>query len=398
MSSAAFANEIIPDDVWKYLLSPLSLIDNLRLETVCKAFSRTIYCSQFRFVWCKEFQDYLYRKYKINRTQKDANQFLEGIAIKIGPYCNQVVCKLYVFPSNHEQIYPKLTKMVSLYLKLYKKDGIAELSIKNSKEVFPSFHSASNAELRLFIVDPEKNYLSSDNVNFLDKLETHLTSVQLWRTEKNMANQISALTGLRKLRIQVDENVGELFSKMVTSLTKLEHLYISWDVHKVNAQIVNNLSDAMKLLKTLSTLSLEIDWNIFKFRDENDERDFIKAFFSFVSSISSTIKKMSLNVQHLNFRSPLLGSGILHTITYSRSLKYLRIVANVKDVFPLKFKGVQADTFELVFNYVKLYRQIAPFLCNSEYHSTLLPSWISETRFVFDTDGDNFLLTSGKCC
>lgn len=394
MSSVLFANVIIPDEVWKHLLSPLSLIDDLRLETVCKAFSRTIYCSQFRFVWCKEFQDYLYRKYKINRTQKDANQFLEAIAHKIGPYCNQVICKLYVFPINYKEIFPKFPKMVSLYLKLYKKEGVAELSVKSNQDVFPSFRSASNAEFRLFIVDPEKDYFKNENFKLLENLEKNLISIQLWRTENSLASKLTMLNGLRKLRIQVDENVVVLFSSMVANLTKLEQLYISWNVHKVTASIVKKLSEAMNKLTKLRALSLEIDWNIFKFSDDCEKQAFVNEYYCFADSITPTLQKMSLNVQHLNFRAPLMGSAMLHSITYARALKYLRIVADVKDVFPLKFEGFQGDTFELVFNYVKLYRQIAPFLCNSEYHSTLLPAFFSETRFIFDID--QYVLPSGK--
>src|SRR5699024_3101985 len=105
-------------ELWGRLLRPLTLINCLQLETVCKVFAVRIYTGQHRFIWTKRFQDFIYKRHGIQRTQDDASEFLEDIAGKIGPHCRQMILKLETLPHNHMSILLQLKLLQSLYLKI----------------------------------------------------------------------------------------------------------------------------------------------------------------------------------------------------------------------------------------------------------------------------------------
>ena len=115
-SSSSIQEPTVSSLIWAQLLRPLPLIDCIKLEHVSKSFRDTIYSGQHRFVWNQKFQDFIYRKYGINRTQYNVDDFLTGIAPKIGPHCRQLILKFYVLPIN--DIFQKFIKLQSLYLQV----------------------------------------------------------------------------------------------------------------------------------------------------------------------------------------------------------------------------------------------------------------------------------------
>jgi len=363
-------NEVL-DDLWKKLLRPLSLLDCLRLEAASKAFAQIIYAGQNRFVWNKKFQDYLFRK-GITRTPNDINKFLAVILPKIGAACSQLILKVDIFPANYPDHCPTMKALRSLYLKMEQKtdQGIGFFSGSEAAErLFPGLAQCKDdLELRV-VIDEAEDYFDKDRFKkCLTKLAPKLTGIQLWKTETE-CTEMAAMGGqLKKLRFFLDEDSMVLFKHMAAGKSdvkpkspskqssqsgcKLTELHLEWQLVQAKSDAARDLCESIGCLRQLTVFSIKVDW--FAFRDIEPYNLLSSGF-----RLPPTIRKVSIEVAHTNYRSPALNRDLIAALAGKSHLPMLRIVATNEDSFPLAFNGgLTVDTLEVVFNCTKTYRQV----------------------------------------
>ena len=243
-------------------------------------------------------------------------------------------------------------------------------------------------EFRVKVSKAEKNYLPQNFCSFLHEFSPSLVSFEAWRSEGQTVSELSKLEHLQQLWLFCDSEAINFFPSIANLNRQLSRLHIHWVVDRqFSSQDLITFGSAMACFDKLEALSLEINWQTFNFDGPQQQTEWTNFKSKWTElcqqKLSQSITKLSIDIKHNNFCREKLNSNLVADLLVNRNLSYLRVVASLMDMFPIKIHTVQKiHTLELVFNYAKIYREIAILMNPFEN----FPTFESDVDFIFEID------------
>lgn len=351
----------LPLDLLASLLSYLSLIDCIRLESVSQSFVDAIYQGQSCFVWSATHRRTLKERFAIDSSGDSFEaDYLKLVSQKIGPKCRLLRLKLQRMPPNAKELLKRFTSLESLWLQFDfdSPEQLAELFA--DPNIFPR---GSMRELRIMLLGPKDAqstcWLPASFKWLLASL-TALQSLSIWRAEAQFSRAILAMKDLQSLSLFCNDETLSFFENFCkhnsgNGNSTLKHLSVSWHVDQLERK--GNFTQFMVALGRLKieSLHLQVTWCSVKAVRGEEEQSLLNQWMAYMRPrLAKILRRLSLAVQCLQPGTVIDTAHMIHAFTFGMErLRFLRLQLMDAATFPLQISSMSVKALELDFRYLK---------------------------------------------